>query len=92
MQSVDGTFHRNNGDRIDTRADNLPKKNKLWFEYRYGRVSASKMHRVMAQVVDDTKLKSKHEDRFLSPAENLVANVLGYKVIPFKSNQLGDSK
>ena len=50
--------------------------NKLWFEYRYGRVIASKMHRVMAQVGDDLKLKNKNENKFLSPAENLIADVL----------------
>ena len=53
--------------------------NKLWFEYRYGRITASKMHRVMAQVGDDLKLKNKNGNKFLSPAENLIADVLGYK-------------
>ena len=51
------------------------------------------MQRVMAQVGDDLKLKSKYEDRFLSPAENLVANVLGYKKsFHSKAISLGDSK
>ncbi len=57
--------------------------NKLWFAYRYGRVTASKMHRVMAQVNNDLKLKPKNEKRFLSPAENLVSDVLGYKKLFF---------
>ena len=38
--------------------------NKHWFEYRYGRIRASKMYRVMAQIDDDLKLKNTNENRF----------------------------